>query len=72
MSGTASRRWKCPRDIERLENFDRMEVAPRKGEGENPETIEKQPPGDYAIFDRRIDGAYRERFGDRVIDEEKQ
>ncbi|MBR4170349.1 MAG: hypothetical protein IKR48_01710 [Kiritimatiellae bacterium] len=40
-----------------------------KGEGENPETIEKQTPGDYAIFDRRIDGSYRERFGDRVIEE---
>ena len=41
-----------------------------KGEGENPETIEKQTPGDHAIFDRCIDGSYRERFGDRVIEED--
>ena len=41
-----------------------------KGEGKNPETIEKQTPGDHAIFDRRIDGSYKERFGDRVIEED--
>ena len=39
-----------------------------KGEGRNPDTIEKQTPGDYAIFDRCIDGSYKERFGDRVVE----
>ncbi|MBQ7176408.1 MAG: hypothetical protein IJS08_03245 [Victivallales bacterium] len=42
-----------------------------KGEGEEPETIEKQTPGDYAIFDRRIDGSYKERYGDRELDKRK-
>lgn len=41
-----------------------------KGEGKNPETIEKQTPGDHAIFDRRIDGSYRERFGDRTLEKD--
>lgn len=39
-----------------------------KGEGKDPETIEKQTPGDHAIFDRRMDGSYKERFGDRVLE----
>ena len=41
-----------------------------KGEGKKPETIEKQTPGDHAIFDRRIDGSYRERLGDRVLEKD--
>ena len=38
-----------------------------EGEGKNPETIEKQTPGDHAIFDKCIDGSYKERYGDRVV-----
>ena len=39
-----------------------------KGKGENPDSIEKQTPGDHAIFDKSIDGStYKERFGDREI-----
>lgn len=47
------------------EDEDRTEYV---GKGGNPDTIEKQTPGDYALFDRQFDGTYKERWGDRVLD----
>jgi hypothetical protein len=39
-----------------------------EGKGTDPDTIEKQTPGDHAIFDKSIDGTtYKERFGDREL-----
>lgn len=38
------------------------------GKGKDPDTIEKQTPGDYAVFDRQFDGSYKERFGDRTLE----
>ena len=40
-----------------------------KGKGESPDTVEKQSPGDFATFDKSLDGTkYKERFGDREVE----
>lgn len=51
------------------EDDDRTEYI---GRGSDPDTLEKQTPGDYAIFDRQYDGTYKERWGDRVLDPDEK